>query len=179
MLAVLGVSQFMGHISWWYALPLWPLVLFVLAVFNFPALRIRYLSWPIFRWFKRQLPPMSQTEKEALEAGNTWWDADLFQGLPEWSAFLEAPFSEMTLKEKSFLDNQVETLCKLVDNWQVNRQDYDLSPEVWTYMKKEKFFGMTIPEAFGGLGFSEYAHSEVITKIGTASSVAAGNSDGP
>jgi acyl-CoA dehydrogenase len=36
------------------------------------ALRRDFLTKPIFSWARTVLPPMSDTEREALEAGDVW-----------------------------------------------------------------------------------------------------------
>lgn len=45
--------------------------------------------------------------------------------------------------------------------------------EVWEFIKRNKFLGMIIPKEYGGLGFSPYAHSEVVRKISSRSVTAA------
>jgi acyl-CoA dehydrogenase len=133
------------------------------------SLRRDWLSKPIFRWAQRVLPSLSDTEREAIEAGDTWWDADLFTGNPEWAKLLAFPPATLSAEEKAFLDGPVETLCEMVDDWQINWELRDLPPEVWDFLKREKFFAMIIPKKYGGREFSAYAHSEVIRKLSTRS----------
>ncbi len=144
-----------------------------LAAFSYPDLRRHFFSRPLLNWYRRLLPPLSRTEKEALEAGNTWWDAELFSGRPDWQVLLSQPVPRLSAEEQSFLQNETETLCKMLDDWQITHQLKDLPPEVWQYIKQQRFFGMIIPKRYGGLGFSVQAHSAVITKIGTRSASAA------
>lgn len=136
-------------------------------------LRIEKLSKPAFKFFQRVLPPMSSTEQEALDAGDTWWEAELFKGAPDWKAWHSMPYPELTENEIAFLENQTETFCKMINDWDIVHVDKDLTPEAWAYLKREKFFGMIIPEEYGGLGFSALAHSTIVTKIATKSSSAA------
>lgn len=131
------------------------------------------LTRPIFAWAHKALPSMSDTEREALEAGDVWWDADLFTGNPDWSKLLAVPPAKLTAEEEAFLAGSVEELCAMVDDWKVTWEYRDLPPEVWDFIKHNKFLGMIIPKEFGGLGFSPYAHSEVIRKISSRSIVAA------
>jgi acyl-CoA dehydrogenase len=131
------------------------------------------LTRPIFAWAHKALPSMSDTEREALEAGDVWWDADLFTGNPDWSKLLAVPQAKLTAEEEAFLAGPVEELCAMVDDWKVTWDYRDLPPEVWEFIKRNKFLGMIIPKEFGGLGFSPYAHSEVIRKISSRSIVAA------
>lgn len=133
------------------------------------SLRRDWLSKPIFRWAQLVLPSLSDTEREAIEAGDVWWDADLFTGNPDWGKLLAFPPAALSAEEQAFLDGPVETLCRMVDDWQISWELRDLPPEVWDFLKKHKFFAMIIPKKYGGLEFSAYAHSEVIRKLSTRS----------
>ncbi|WP_298271599.1 acyl-CoA dehydrogenase [uncultured Bradyrhizobium sp.] len=137
------------------------------------SFRRDYLSKPIFSWARGVLPTMSDTEREALEAGDVWWDADLFTGNPDWSKLLANAPAKLTDQENAFLHGPVDELCKMLDEWKINWEWRDLPPEVWAFIKANKFFGMIIPKEFGGLGFSPYAHSEVVRKISSRSLTAA------
>src|SRR6202049_4112113 len=137
------------------------------------AFRRDYITKPIFSWARTALPPMSDTEREALEAGDVWWDADLFTGNPDWSKLLGHPPATLTPEEQAFLNGPVDQLCAMLDDWRINWEWRDLPGEVWDFIKREKFFGMIIPREYGGLGFSPYAHSEVVRKISTRSLTAA------
>src|SRR3954470_7476024 len=137
------------------------------------AFRRDIITKPIFSWARGVLPAMSDTEREALEAGDVWWDADLFTGNPDWSKLLANAPATLTPEEQAFLHGPVDQLCAMLDDWKINWEWRDLPPEVWDFIKREKFFGMIIPKEFGGLGFSPYAHSEVVRKISTRSVTAA------
>ena len=114
------------------------------------------------------LPTMGDTERIALEAGTVWWDGDLFSGHPDWKKLLDFEPQPLSEAEQTFLDGPVEELCAMVDDWQI-LQDRDLSPKVWAFLKEKRFFGMIIPEEYGGLGFSAIGHSAVIARISTRS----------
>lgn len=137
------------------------------------SFRRDYITKPIFSFARRVLPPMSDTEREALEAGDVWWDADLFAGNPDWSKLLANAKAELTDEEKAFLNGPVDELCAMLDDWKINWEWRDLPPGAWDFIKKHKFFGMIIPKEFGGLGFSPYAHSEVVRKLSSRSLAAA------
>jgi acyl-CoA dehydrogenase len=123
--------------------------------------------------FKHILPQMSDTEREALEAGTVWWEGQLFRGNPDWRTLLAYPVPKLTAEEQSFLDHEVDEVCRLVDDWQVSHERYDLSAETWQYLKDKGFLGMIIPKQYGGLEFSAYAHSQVVMKLSTRSSALA------
>ncbi|MDA9396597.1 acyl-CoA dehydrogenase [Bradyrhizobium sp. CCBAU 45394] len=131
------------------------------------------ITKPICSWARGVLPAMSETEREALEAGDVWWDADLFTGNPDWAKLLKVPQATLTDEEQAFLNGPVDELCAMLDEWKIFWEWRDLPPDVWHFVKREKFFGMIIPKEFGGLGFSPYAHSEVVRKISTRSIAAA------
>jgi acyl-CoA dehydrogenase len=137
------------------------------------SFRRDFISKPIFSFARNVLPPMSDTEREALEAGDVWWDADLFTGSPDWSKLLANPPATLTEEEKAFLNGPVDELCAMLDEWKIFWEWRDLPPEVWEFIKQKKFFGMIIPKEFGGLGFSPYAHSEVVRKLSSRSIAAA------
>jgi acyl-CoA dehydrogenase len=132
-----------------------------------------WITRPIFGWAQKALPSMSETERAAIEAGDVWWDADLFAGNPDWDKLLAFPPAKLSTDEVAFLDGPVEELCDMLNDWQINQELGDLPPAVWKFMKSKKFFGMIIPKSYGGLGFSAYAHSEVVRKISTRSITAA------
>ncbi|MDO9049387.1 MAG: acyl-CoA dehydrogenase [Methylobacter sp.] len=156
-----------------FVLLLWVIFDTVFIPLNVPAIRKRLYSRPVFKLMQRMLPRMSQTEREALEAGNTWWDAELFSGDPDWRVLLDLPAAKLSAEEQAFIDGPVETLCSMLDDWDITHNRCDLPPEVWDYIKRHKFCGMIIPKQYGGLEFGEYAHSEVVMKISSRSSTAA------
>ena len=141
----------------------------VAAPFNILPLRRILFSRFLFTVFKRALPAMSDTEREALEAGTVWWDAELFSGKPDFTKLLEVPKPELSDEEQAFLDGPVNELCELIDDWQTTHVLHDLSPEVWRYMKDKGFFGMIIPREYGGLEFTALGHSAVVSKIASRS----------
>ena len=140
------------------------LTLFV-AVLGIPALRRLLVSSFVLKIFRKILPQVSQTEQEALDAGTVWWDGELFSGNPNWQKLLAYPKPTLTAEEQSFLDNETETLCSMLDDWDITHVRQDLPPQVWQYIKDKGFFGMIIPKAYGGLEFSAQMHSAVVTKI--------------
>ena len=136
-------------------------------------LRRAVVTGPLFGVFKRVLPQVSQTEQEALDAGSVWWDADLFTGNPDWKKLLAYPAAKLTAEEQAFVDGPVEELCGMLDEWDINHERMDLSPQTWKFIRDKGFLGIIIPKSFGGLGFSAFAHSEIVTKISTRSGAAA------
>jgi acyl-CoA dehydrogenase len=143
------------------------------AVFLIKPLRRALITAPIFRAYRRILPQMSQTERDALEAGTVWWEGDLFSGRPDWTKLLGYPQPRLTAEEQAFLDNETETLCRISKEWETTHELMDLPPQAWQYIKEAGFLGMIIPKKYGGKEFSAYAHSQVITKLSTRCSAAA------
>ncbi len=167
-LLLLGIFGFLGGIA---AVIIWALFI-VIALLNVSSLRLKFLSKPMFAYIKNVLPPMSDTERAAIEAGTAWWEAELFQGDPNWEKLLEHKTSELSGEEQAFLDGPVEELCQMLDDWKITNDLNDLPPKAWNFLKKNKFFGMIIPKKYGGLEFSAIAHSSVVMKISTRSGTA-------
>ncbi len=143
----------------------WLLYTVVSVLYLAGDLRKDKITRPIFKIFKKILPPMNQTEREALEAGDVWWDGELFQGNPDWQKMLSYQVPKLSPDEQSFVDNEVETLCDMVSDWNVNFKDKDLPEEAWDYLKKHRFWGLNIPKQYGGKAFSALAHSTIIAKL--------------
>ena len=142
------------------------------AATGIPALRRQLLSRAAMRLVRPMLPRISETERAALDAGTVWWERDLFSGRPDWGALLAFKPKPLSDSERAFLDGPVDELCSMLREWDIVRAG-DLPPEVWSFLKRHGFFGMIIPERFGGLGFSAAAHSAVIVKVGSRSVTAA------
>ncbi len=162
---------------------LW-LLLAGLWLLNVRPLRKALLTRPFMRAYRKLLPAMSQTEREALEAGTVWWDGELFTGAPAWSKLLGARPPQLTAEEQAFLDGPCEELCRILDDWNITHERGDLPPHAWEFLKSRGFFAMIIPKRYGGLEFSAYAHSCVLAKLSSrsttaSSTVAVPNSLGP
>jgi acyl-CoA dehydrogenase len=155
------------------ALPLWLIYATTLFFHLKPQLRRRWISQPLLSTFRKVMPSMSRTEKEALNAGSVWWDGELFCGQPDWHKLLGQPECRLSPREQAFLEGPAQTLCDMLDDWEITYERRDLPPEVWQFIKQSGFFGMIIPQAYGGLGFSAYAHSQVVMKIASRSITAA------
>lgn len=149
------------------------IILFILAGLFLPPIRRKLLTRPLFNKMRKTMPPMSQTERTALEAGNTWWDAELFTGRPDWHKLDDLPAARLSEEEQAFLDGPVESLCAMIDDWDITHNRCDLPPEVWNTIKQQKFCGIIIPKSYGGLAFSEFAHSQIVMKIASRSTSAA------
>ena len=152
---------------------LWIAFLLIFIPINIPFIRRQLLSKPAFKWMQSALPEMSQTEQEAMDAGNTWWDAEIFSGNPNWEILQNLPAAKLSAEEQAFIEGPVETLCSMLDDWDITHHRQDLPESVWKYIKQQKFCGMIIPKHYGGLEFSEFAHSEVVMKVSSRCSTAA------
>jgi acyl-CoA dehydrogenase len=140
---------------------------------TFRPLRAAVLSAPAMKAFANIMPRMSPTEQAAVEAGNVWWDAELFAGKPDWKRLLATPAPALSAEEQRFLDIETEHLCDLSNDWESTSVWQDLPPAAWEYARDKGFLGMIIPKRYGGLGFSAYAHSQVVQKLSTRCSAAA------
>ena len=167
---------------------LWGLVLLAvvgaMALLNLDEFRRENITQPLLRTYRTMLPQMSDTEREALEAGNVWWDGELFTGLPNWDRLMAMPPPTLSEEEQAFIDGPCEELCRMLNDWETTHELGDLSESVWAYIKKHKFFAMIIPKEYGGLEFSAYANAMVISKLASrnataSSTVGVPNSLGP
>ena len=158
-----------------YCSGMWLILLVTIGVsilLNHPRWRQQLLIKPMYHMLRKSMPTISKTEQEALEAGTTWWEKELFSGRPDWHQFSAIDLPRLSEQEQQFLDKEVVELCQLIDEWDVHQRQ-DLSPEVWDHLRTNGFFGLIIPEEFGGLDFSPYAQSRVMSKIASCSPTAA------
>ncbi|MDX1625584.1 MAG: acyl-CoA dehydrogenase [Wenzhouxiangellaceae bacterium] len=160
----LGASLWTAILAAVFALPC--------LVAAIPPLRRVVFSDRLFGWFRKALPTLSDTEREALESGTVWWDAELFTGRPRWNKLLSAPAPSLTDEEQAFLEGPVEELCAMLDDWQI-QQDQALPPEVWEFLKEHRFFSMIIPKEYGGLDFSAQGNGAIVTKLASRNQTAA------
>ncbi len=146
------------------------LIFVILALFaNVKFIRMALFTKPFFNRFQKILPPMSSTERDAIESGDVWWEGDLFAGRPNWKKLHAIPQPKLTAEEQAFLDHEVETLCSMINDWEIVHEHKDMPAEVWQYLKDNRFFGMVIAKEYGGRGFSAFMHSCVVAKIATRS----------
>ncbi len=181
-LALLAYTIF-GNGWWLWLLLLW--ALFGLMIIpNLVELRREKITRPLLDVYRKMLPSMSDTEREALEAGNVWWDGELFSGMPDWEQLMKFPAPELSVEEQAFIDGPCEELCRMIDDWQICHELADIPKNVWEFIIEHRFFAMIIPKKYGGLEFSPYASAIVLTKLGgrsptVGSTVGVPNSLGP
>ncbi len=181
---ILLLGSLSGFLSGFFGVLLALVFIGLAVIFNVRSVRHRFVSLPLLKYVKAVLPPMSETERAAIDAGTVWWEADLFRGSPDWDKLKNYPEATLTAEEQTYIDGPVEELCAMMDDWEITFELNDLPPRVWQFIKEGRFLGMVIPREYGGLGFSAMAHSEVVTKLATRSvtgavSVMVPNSLGP
>ena len=167
----LAVYTVFGSGAWWWLILLW-LAFGLMVVPNLIEVRREKITRPLLAIYRKMLPSMSSTEREALEAGNVWWDGELFSGMPEWDKLMSYPAPRLSEEEQAFIEGPCEELCRMIDDWAINHEIGDMPKEVWDYIIEKKFFAMIIPRQYGGLEFSAYANSVVIQKLASRSAVA-------
>lgn len=178
---VLASLIFAAPVALWVTLIVFGLIAVPL---NLDGIRREHISKPMLKLFAKVTPQLSDTERTALEAGTVGFEGQLFSGKPDWSELLSQPVPRLSDEEQAFMDGPVEQLCAMTDDWQITHELADLPPDIWDFIKKNKFFGMIIPKEHGGLGFSALAHSAVLQKLSSmsmtlSSTVAVPNSLGP
>jgi len=170
--------------GWWLWLLLMWALFGLMVIPNLVEIRREKITRPLLDIYRKMLPTMSDTEREALEAGNVWWDGELFSGMPEWDRLMSFPAPELSDEEQAFIDGPCEQLCQMLDDWDICHNRADMPKEVWDFIIKERFFAMIIPKQYGGLEFSAYANAMVIAKLASrsptaSSTVGVPNSLGP
>ncbi len=164
---LMAIGTFFNVISFFA----WILFAVIVIPLNVADIRKQYITKPLLNIFKGIMPEMSKTEQEAIDAGTTWFEAELFRGTPDWKKLHNYPKPRLSAEEQAFLDGPVEEVCRMTDDWQTTHELADLSPEVWQYLKDNKFFAMIIKKQYGGLEFCAYAQSRVLQKLSSVSSV--------
>ncbi|HEX4044381.1 MAG TPA: acyl-CoA dehydrogenase [Gammaproteobacteria bacterium] len=162
----------------------WLLFLVLFTPLVIRPLRRRWISRPSLNLFRRVMPTLSRTEREAIAAGSVTWEGDLFRGDPNWQKLLSLAAPKLTEEEQAFLDGPVEKLCCMINDWDITHNRLDLPAEMWAFIKENGFFGLIIPKQYGGKQFSAYAHSQILVKVSSrsitvASTLAVPNSLGP
>lgn len=165
--AILLVGSWQGS----FGVVSWVIFAVIALPLNIASIRQQYITKPLLRLYRTIMPEMSTTEKEAIDAGTTWWEGDLFRGNPDWHKLHNFPKPRLSAEEQAFLDGPVETVLRMVDDWHTTHERADLSPEVYAYLKEQGFFAMIIKKKFGGLEFSAYAQSCVLQKLTSKSMV--------
>jgi acyl-CoA dehydrogenase len=156
----------------------------IATLLNVVSFRKKFITRFLLSFLVKKLPTISETEREALEAGTVGWEGTLFSGKIDWEGLINVPVSKLTVEEQAFIDGPVKALCDKIDDWRITHHDYDLSEEIWTFIKENRFFGLVIPREYGGLAFSATAHSEILTILAARSAtvsttVSVPNSLGP
>jgi len=166
------ITTLIGWLDGAACITLWAVFIPVALFLNIKQIRMFVASAPLLKAFSKAMPKLSKTEETALNAGDTWIEQDLFRGEPNWKRVHGVPKHSMTDEEQSFLDNETNELCAMVDDWDV-MQKRDLPENVWQFIKDKGFFGLVINKKYGGKGFSAKAHSEIVMKICSRSPTAA------
>lgn len=161
----LGAVLFVGTLSDVVGFWSWLLFIIVAVPLNVASIRQQQLTKPLLKLYRKIMPEMSSTEKEAIDAGTTWWEGDLFRGNPDWQKLHNFPQPRLSAEEQAFLDGPVEQVLAMMDDWHATHERADLTPEVYQYLKDHGFFAMIIKKEFGGLEFSAYAQSCVLQKL--------------
>jgi acyl-CoA dehydrogenase len=150
-----------GYLFW--------LIAIVFGLLAVPAIRRAVLIAPVFKFIKGMMPKISDTERQALEAGTVGFDAELFSGTPDWDKLRSVAPVVLTSEEQAFLSGPTEELCGMINDWQMRHTEAEVPEDIWDYVKKHGFLGMLISKEHGGLGFSAQAQSLIIGKIASRS----------
>lgn len=162
------------HLMSYFSLILcWVIWILVSGFVLISPLRQKYFTSFFLKWFRKRQPTLTTAEQQVLDAGGLWWEQQFFTGKPDWQALEKISLSRLTVMEQAFIDNQVNTLCEMLNDWKIINEYKDLPKKIWDYLKKEKFWGLIIEQQYGGHGFSALAHSTIVSKIASRSYTAA------
>lgn len=138
---VMGAGLLTGMTNWFLSLvAMLVIVPLLIGLFYAPNLRRKYLTGPLYKMVKGAMPPISQTEQDAIDAGTVWWDAELFAGKPDWSKLMTLPKPMLNQEERAFIEGPVEELCEMSDDWDISHVRNDLPEEVWQYISRSNDF---------------------------------------
>ncbi len=140
------------------------------GVFVVPSLRKQWVSKPMLHMLRRILPPISETERVAIDAGTVWWDGELFSGKPDWNKLRSAAIPSTTKAEQDFIEGTTEELCAMCDLWEINHEFNTIPDHILDFVRNNGFLGMIIPKKYGGLEFSAVAQSQVLLKLSNTGS---------
>jgi len=166
---LLLLVSFFSHVSTAWMLILWVLAALLFVPILILPFRRQFITRHILAIYRKVMPSMSSTEKEALSAGGVGWERELFTGMPDWQALQKMPKVELSAEEQAFLDGPVEELCSMISNWEINHKLHKIPDEIWQFLKSRGFFSLIIPKAYGGKEFSALAHSQIIVKVASIS----------
>ncbi|MGH8461627.1 MAG: acyl-CoA dehydrogenase [Stenotrophobium sp.] len=124
----------------------------------------------LMNWMKAQkmLPQISDTERQALEAGSVWIDGGLFAGSPDFAKILAEPYGKLSAEEQAFLDGPCNQLLEMVDRYQIGHSKR-MPDDILQFLKQKGFMSFLIPKTYGGLEFSTLAISTIMAKFGPIS----------
>ena len=161
-----GGSVFIGFA---YLLCLSPAILLIV---NQSFRRDRVSSF-FYDFVQKQGLKINETEAIALNAGGAAFEKAVFRNESDYHAHYPLNDECLTEAEKQFIDEKVSKLCAMLDEWDINMKQADLSASVWTFIKQSGFLGLVIPKRYGGHEFSALAHSIIVNKIASVSATAA------
>lgn len=166
----LGLATFVFGFPLHMGLLIWAVIVMTAIVLRVESVRAAISNF-MFKRAIQSIPKLSKTEEEALNCGDVWLEKGIFIGDPDWEKLASIQV-DLTEEEHAFLNNETETLCAMLDDWDIV-QRRDLPAKVWSYMKDNGFFALVIAKEFGGKGFSARAHSDIVVKIASRSGSAA------
>lgn len=161
----LGLLTGLSNTHWLWLGIFWIGAILIFGFLLCLPLRRVLFSKNLYRFYRKHMPTISETERAAIEAGTVRWDREIFSGAPNWKILTDYPKPALTEEEQAFIDGPVQELCSMLDDWAITHEDHDLSPGVWAFLRKEGFFGFIIPKAYGGKAFSAFAVSQILSML--------------
>lgn len=133
----------------------------VLVPLNLPVLRQEWLSRPLFASLKRALARLDRDQLAAIGTGAAGWEAELFDGRPEWSRFHTDYVARLSPDERALLEGPVSEFCARF------ARDPQ-TPQATQRMRAYGLFGVGIESAQGGIGVSALGQAAALGWISAA-----------
>src|SRR5699024_622996 len=167
--ALLIICTFASAPGWRVALPLWLLFLCAAAVRNIPRLRRRWVTGPVLRRLRKAQRRLAAAERTALAACTVGWEGELVSGRPDWQQLERLPQPALSSSEQAFIAGPLQTLLDNIGAaGHAAPNIVPLDEQTWQHLRTHGFFGLAIPQRFGGLGFSAHARSCILARIASA-----------
>jgi acyl-CoA dehydrogenase len=145
------------------------LVALVFGALSIPSFRRRILVTPIYHMIRRGLPRVSDTARLALEAGTVGFESGFLAGRPDWQELRSIPPMALSQEETAFFNGPTDTLCGMIDDWDIRHNRREIPEAIWSFVKKHGFLCLRLSKQYGGRGFSAQALSLILGKIAARS----------
>lgn len=130
----------------------------VLLPLNLGVLRQEWISRPLLARFRRMLARLDERQLAALTATGSGWEAQLFDGAPDWTGFHDDYRAPLTPDERALLEGPLAEFC--------SRYARDPgTPAAHARLRAYGLHGLAIDSLHGGRGLSALAQSAALARL--------------